>query len=109
MKDRLPAPVIHRGKEGLDIPAHEWMRTVLRPLLLDTLTPKALRETGLFDPEAVQAMIRRHLDRRGNLGFQLWGLLILFLWMRRFNVQTGAQPAEEAAPVRVGSSSSSQP
>jgi asparagine synthase (glutamine-hydrolysing) len=109
MKDRLPAAVIHRDKEGLDIPAHDWMRTVLRPLLLDTLTPKALREIGLFDPEAVQAMIRRHLERRVNLGFQLWGLLILFLWMQRFNVQTIAPRGEEAALVRVGSSFFSQP
>jgi len=91
MKDRLPAAVLRRKKEGLDIPAHQWMRTVLRPLLLDTLTPKTLRQSGLFDADAVREMIHRHLDRRVNLGFQLWGLLILFLWMRRWNVETPEQ------------------
>lgn len=103
MKRRLPRSVIHRAKEGLDIPAHQWLRTVLRPLLLDTLTPSAVRETGLFDSAAVEDMVRRHLERRANLGFQLWGLLILFLWMRRFRIQGPGKPEREAVPVAVGS------
>jgi asparagine synthase (glutamine-hydrolysing) len=37
MKGRLPVSVLKRGKEGFDIPAHEWFRGPLRPLLLDTL------------------------------------------------------------------------
>ena len=32
MKDQLPLSVIHRQKEGFDIPAHHWLRTVLRPV-----------------------------------------------------------------------------
>ncbi len=101
MKDRLPAAVLERKKEGLDIPAHQWMRTVLRPLLLDTLAPAALRASGLFDARAVEAMIRRHLERRANLGFQLWGLLILFLWMRLWKVQAPGERAPAEAPVTV--------
>ncbi len=102
MKDRLPPAVIRRAKEGLDIPAHEWLRTVLRPLLLDTLTPKALAEIGLFDAAALQALVRDHLERRVNLGFQLWGLLILVLWIRKFRVLAPGEPAEKALPVRAG-------
>ncbi|MCS7316116.1 MAG: asparagine synthase (glutamine-hydrolyzing) [Bryobacterales bacterium] len=104
MKDRLPPVVIHRAKEGLDIPAHQWLRTVLRPLLLDTLTPAAVRDTGLFVPAAVEAMVRRHLERRANLGFQLWGLLILFLWARKFRIQTPGRSVREPVPLAVGSS-----
>ncbi|HEV8523704.1 MAG TPA: asparagine synthase (glutamine-hydrolyzing), partial [Terriglobales bacterium] len=38
MKDKLPAAVLNRRKEGLDIPAHEWLRGPLRPLLLETVS-----------------------------------------------------------------------
>lgn len=105
MKNRLPASVIRRPKEGLDIPAHQWLRTVLRPLLSDTLNSRIVRETGLFDAGALEAMMRRHLERRANLGFQLWGLLVLFLWMKRFNVQAPERPGREWMPVAAGSSS----
>jgi len=33
-------------------------------------------------------MVRKHLERRANLGYQLWGLLILFLWMKQWHIQT---------------------
>ena len=48
MKDKLPHSVLTRKKEGFDIPVHHWLRTVLRPLLLDTLNERTIRETGIF-------------------------------------------------------------
>ncbi len=95
MRAKLPAAVLERKKEGFDIPSHEWLRTVLRPLLLDTLNPVTVAATGIFDSKRVQDMVRKHLERRVNLGFQLWGLLILFLWMRRWHVQTAPSGMKE--------------
>lgn len=37
--------------------------------------------------DVVQSLVRRHLERRANLGFHLWGLMILFLWMRKWQIQ----------------------
>jgi asparagine synthase (glutamine-hydrolysing) len=90
MKDRLPESVLSRKKEGFDIPVHHWLRTVLKPLLLDTLNERTIRETGIFSWSAVQEVIRAHLDRRANFGYHLWGLLVLFLWMKRWRIQTNA-------------------
>jgi len=106
MRDKLPTSVLHRKKEGFDIPAHEWLRGVLRPILLDTLTPDAIARTGVFHTERVQEVVRQHLERRVNLGFQLWGLLILFLWMKRWRVQSAppeSAPASERALSGVAS------
>jgi asparagine synthase (glutamine-hydrolysing) len=86
MKDRLPHSVLTRKKEGFDIPVHHWLRTVLRPLLLDTLNERTVRETGIFSWPAVDRAIRTHLERKANLGYHLWGLLVLFLWMRQWNI-----------------------
>lgn len=99
MEDKLPPGVLRRPKIGLDIPAHDWLRGPLRSLLLDTLTTEALEQTGLFYPEKIRSLIDAHLQRRANLGYHLWGLLILFLWMKRWNIQS-APAAEEMAERR---------
>jgi len=88
MQDKLPPAVLTRPKEGFDIPAHAWFRGVLRPLLHDTLNERAVRETGLFHEGVIEHMVEAHAKRRVNAGYQLWGLLTLFLWMKRWNVAT---------------------
>ena len=87
MKDKLPSAVLARKKEGFDIPAHHWLRTTLKPLLVETLRENNVRESGIFRWEAVNSVLRSHLERRANFGYHLWGLLILFLWMRRWKIQ----------------------
>lgn len=95
MRDKLPDFVLERKKSGFDIPTHEWFRGPLRTLLMDTLTPEAIEATGVFDSQAIHALIRDHMERRTNVGYHLWGLLTLFLWMKRWNVQ--AQPPARKA------------
>jgi asparagine synthase (glutamine-hydrolysing) len=87
MKNRLPASVLKRKKIGFDIPTHDWFRGILRPLLIETLTPRAVSESGLFRWEAIDSLIRAHLDRRANLGFHLWGLVTLFRWMDCWKIE----------------------
>jgi len=88
VRKKLPPAVLQRRKEGLDIPAHEWLRGPLRPLLLDALSPESVQRVGLFSPDAMTRLVERHLSRQENLGYHLWGLLTLHLWVRRWNVET---------------------
>lgn len=87
MRDKLPKSVLRRKKEGFDIPAHLWFRESLRPLLQDTVTAKRAREAGL-QWDAIDRLMLDHQERRVNAGYQLWGLLTLFLWMKEWNIQT---------------------
>jgi asparagine synthase (glutamine-hydrolysing) len=89
MKSKLPSSILNRKKNGFDVPAHDWFRGVLRPLLLDTLTQEAVDASGVFDYSAVQSLIRDHIERRVNVGYHLWGLLTLFLWMKKWGIQAG--------------------
>jgi asparagine synthase (glutamine-hydrolysing) len=100
MSDKLPHSILHRPKVGFDIPVHDWFRGILKPLLLDTLTEQAVKDSKIFRWSAVEALISNHLERRANLGYQLWGLLTLFLWIKRWNIQT--------APVAHQSSSTQE-
>lgn len=90
MASKLPASILRRAKTGLDIPTHDWLRGPLRPFLEETLSVDAVRASGLFRPAAIEQLKRDHFERRGNFGYHLWGLLILFLWMKHWNIQTTA-------------------
>jgi asparagine synthase (glutamine-hydrolysing) len=86
MKNKLPAETLRRKKIGFDIPAHEWMRGPLRGLLEDALQ-FGLGEYGqLFRQDGITSLKTRHFQRQINVGYHLWGLLILFLWMKRWKV-----------------------
>ncbi len=87
MKDKLPAAVLTRKKIGFDIPAHEWLRGPLRSLLVDTLEAGLLAYPGLFRADVIERYLRCHLGRKANYGYHLWGLLILFLWMKRWRIE----------------------
>ena len=87
MRDKLPQSVLAKKKHGLDIPVHDWLRGHLKPLLLDTLSRKAVIESGLFHWSRIESILDQHMKRRANYGYHLWGLMMLFLWMRQWNIQ----------------------
>jgi asparagine synthase (glutamine-hydrolysing) len=93
MKDRLPEAILARKKVGFDIPAHEWLRGPLRELLMDTVRSGLAEHKTLFRPGMIQELVRLHLERRVNVGYHLWGLLLLFLWMKKWRIQTASTPA----------------
>lgn len=88
MRGKLPPAVIDRKKTGFDIPTHDWFRGPLRGFLMDILTPDAIRAAGIFNAEAIESLIRDHMERRINVGYHLWGLVTLFLWMKRWKVES---------------------
>lgn len=90
MRDKLPASVLTRKKEGFDIPAHGWFRGILKPLLLETVNRRAVEDTGVFEWPAVEAVMKAHLERRANYGYHLWGLLTLFLWIKRWGIEAAS-------------------
>ena len=87
MKDKLPQAILQRPKTGFDIPAHEWLRGPLLPLLTDALHYGASECGDLFRSEVLDKFLRLHLERKANVGYHLWGLLILFLWMKKWRIQ----------------------
>ena len=90
MRDKLPPSVLQRKKVGFDIPAHDWLRGCLRPLMMEVLLDGASDHASLFRREAIETYIRQHLERRVNVGYHLWGLMVLFLWMKKWGIQAAA-------------------
>lgn len=96
MKGKLPASVLSRPKIGLDIPIHDWFRGPLRDFLLNTISEEAVRQTNLFHWPVIKGMIDAHLNRKVNIGYHLWGLVTLLVWMKRWDIQS---PGRERASV----------
>ncbi len=96
MRGKLPPAILKRKKIGFDIPAHEWLRGPLRELLEDALAWGVAEHSAVFSRARIEAAAREHQGRRANVGYHLWGLMILFLWMRRWRIQSAPAPAHRA-------------
>jgi asparagine synthase (glutamine-hydrolysing) len=89
MRDKLPPSILAKKKQGLDIPVHDWLRGHLKPLLLDTLNKKTVEESGIVDWPHLNSLIKLHMERKANYGYHLWGMLMLFLWIRQWKIRCG--------------------
>jgi asparagine synthase (glutamine-hydrolysing) len=96
MKDRLPKQHLERRNPGYQMPVDDWFRTTLRPLLLETVTASNVNSTGVLEWPAIEASVQAHLEGRANLGYHLWGLVVLLLWMKRWGVQPPSRTADMA-------------
>jgi asparagine synthase (glutamine-hydrolysing) len=93
MSGKLPESILNRRKSGLDIPAHEWFRGPLYGFVRETLHSETVQRTGLFDARVTEKLIVDHKEKRTNAGYQLWGLMTLFLWLKRWDIEVA--PHEE--------------
>lgn len=79
----LPASVLAHRKMGFNPPLGRWLRSDLGPLLEDYLGERAVRDRGIFRPEAVGSMRAAYLAGRSNDALTLWSLVVLEAWMRQ--------------------------
>ena len=61
--------------------------------------PQAVKEAGIFNPDSIQTLINGHMDRTLNVGYHLWGLMTLHLWLKKWNVDTCLPVEQEACPA----------
>jgi asparagine synthase (glutamine-hydrolysing) len=79
----LPETAAHRAKRGFEVPIGEWLRTALRPVLLDWLAPETLDRHDVLKSETVSALADEHLHGVRDHGKSLWALMVLSRWLTR--------------------------
>jgi len=94
--DRLPPALLTRPKMGFSVPLDKWFRGPLRELTSDTLTGKKFLERGIVEPDFVRYLLDEHASGRRSNHHQIYGLLMLELWLR--NVEEPARAPEPLAP-----------
>ncbi len=80
----VPASIVARPKKGFGAPVGAWLRGPLRALVLDTLSPARLRESGLLRPEVVEPLVDAHMTGRRDHRKVIWSLLVLEHWRQRW-------------------------
>jgi asparagine synthase (glutamine-hydrolysing) len=106
MRGILPDHIIDRPKQGFAVPLARWLRHDLAVFARDVLLSPTAKQRGIFDVTYVERLLR--LNERGrNLDLQLWTLLSLELWCRRFLDQSAIRarahvPAARPAALGAG-------
>jgi asparagine synthase (glutamine-hydrolysing) len=95
----LPEPILHRGKEGFSTPMKHWLRGPLKPLMMDMLSGARIRRDGFFKTETVERLKEEHLAERNDHAHVLWSLILLCMWLDRY--QHGGQPTPSPNPQEV--------
>ena len=83
MEPLLPRAVLHRQKQGFNVPMTAWMRGGLREFVRDHLATARFRQRGLFRPAAVDALLDAHFSGKKDSANKIVALLMLELWFRQ--------------------------
>lgn len=77
---RLPENIINQPKLGFSIPAGEWLRNELKPLMEQFLFESGSPIYDLLEYKKVTGLWAEHLNRSRDHNVFFWGLLMLDLW-----------------------------
>jgi asparagine synthase (glutamine-hydrolysing) len=82
----LPPELYTRNKQGFEVPLLKWFRTELKSNIKDELlSPKFIRDQGLFHPEKVQAIVNRLFSNDpGDSATHVWNLIVFQNWWKRY-------------------------
>jgi asparagine synthase (glutamine-hydrolysing) len=80
----IPSELLHRQKQGFQLPLVDWMRNELKQQFFQVLLEPRTLQRGYFRPAAVQSIVKEHLSGRRNHSGILWRMLVLELWHRNF-------------------------
>jgi asparagine synthase (glutamine-hydrolysing) len=101
----IPSELLHRRKQGFQLPLVEWMRSEMKDQFLRVLLEPKTLQRGYFKPTAVRALVDEHVRGRRNRSGLLWRMLVLELWHRNFLEASGNWASEHRAPQILSSQS----
>jgi len=99
----IPHQLLHRRKQGFQMPLVDWMRSDMKDQFLRVLLEPRTLQRGYFKPDAVRALVNEHARGRRNRSGLIWRMLVLELWHRNFMENRGNWTAPRQQPaVAIG-------
>jgi asparagine synthase (glutamine-hydrolysing) len=81
----LPREIVHRKERGFATPVDRWLRgPELQGYASEVLLDPGAAVCGRFERDAIESLLHRHASGTADHTRQLYGLLALELWGRRF-------------------------
>lgn len=84
MAKYLPPDILYRRKMGFSVPVAEWFRSDLKRLTEEMLLGSTFESGAYLNQEFIRYLWEKHQSGRWNFSKQLWAILVLEFWMRRF-------------------------
>jgi len=92
----LPPEILARKKMGFPVPYSSWLRTELKEGLREVLLSPSAVGRGYFRKGMVERMVDAHTSK-GRFSKEVFSLLVLELWHRRF-ADSAVIPAANGCP-----------
>jgi asparagine synthase (glutamine-hydrolysing) len=96
VKEYLPKDILHRRKMGFAVPLASWFRGPLRQTVRDAILGPRLRDSGLFNGEALLSLVEEHQAGSRDHSAALWSLLMFEKFQRSME---GAQGRPEQSAL----------
>ncbi|MGV3706724.1 MAG: asparagine synthase (glutamine-hydrolyzing) [Arcticibacter sp.] len=87
----LPASIFDRPKAGFTMPFRDWFRGELKEYVLDTLSENELKNIPGINVKRTLEIIDEHMTSRWNRYPQIWKLLVLSQWLKKYNTHEVAE------------------
>jgi asparagine synthase (glutamine-hydrolysing) len=76
----IPEDIIHRRKQGFDVPIKSWLRGKFQNFFTQSLLNSSLRKRDIIDYGYVRQLLDLHRGGKRDYSFLLWNLFNLTLW-----------------------------
>ncbi|HUS54353.1 MAG TPA: asparagine synthase (glutamine-hydrolyzing) [Thermohalobaculum sp.] len=73
----VPRKMIERPKQGFSVPIGDWLHGPLRDWAEDFLSPAAIGQRGLIDPQTVETLWAEHKSGQRDHSARLWAVINL--------------------------------
>ena len=84
LRGLIPDAILDRPKMGFTAPIRVWFRGELREMAQDLLLSTQAMARGYFRRRSVERLLGDHATGKADLAEQLWDLLVLEIWHRKF-------------------------
>ncbi|NLF41121.1 MAG: asparagine synthase (glutamine-hydrolyzing) [Bacteroidales bacterium] len=80
----VPQELFNRPKWGFSIPLAQWMKSSLRPLVLDTLNEDAIKRTGFFQAAKVKQLLKNFEKTENEFLYnRIWLMVAMQQWAEK--------------------------
>ncbi|MCX7982780.1 MAG: asparagine synthase (glutamine-hydrolyzing) [Syntrophales bacterium] len=83
-KNLLPQELHAKNKWGFEVPISKWLKTSMKNLIEDYLSPARISRQDIFKAEAVDSLVHQFLVGGEERGWQIWSLIVFQVWYEKF-------------------------
>ena len=81
---KLPWYNTKMKKKGFSIPIHRYFREEIKEFYMDLILSESTKTQPYFNHKSLVEFSELHMNKKRNLGYEMWGIMIFLLWNRKF-------------------------